>query len=264
MSDSSKTTAISAGSDFKPNNPQYATTDLFALLLRLLEKWHIIAISAILCAVLFLVYTVNIIKPKYTATSKLYVVSASDSVINLSDLQISNYLAKDYIEVFDNWHVHENVMQRLNLNYTYRRLSGMVSVTNPANTRILEISVTSTDPEEAQLLAKTYAEVAREFITVKMETAEPTIFQEPLLPTSPTSPNKRKNMIMGFLLGMLAAAGIITVMYLRDDYIRTAEDVETYLKIPVLGTMMLQDESDDEPQPRKKSKGKKRSKKNDR
>jgi len=252
MSDTNNKT----GSVVKSNNPQYTTIDLYALFLRLLEKWWIIAISAILCAVAFEVYTVKMIKPKYTATSKLYVVSASDSVINLSDLQISNYLANDYIEVFDNWHVHETVLQKLNLDYTYSNMSGMVKVTNPSNTRILEISVTSTDPAEAQLIAKTYAEVAREFITVKMETAEPTIFQEPLLPTSPTSPSKMKNTVMGFLLGVMLAAAAITVRFLMDDYIRTAEDIEQYIHIPVLGTMLLEDEPEDIPTPKKKKKKK--------
>ena len=60
----------------------------------------------------------------YTATSKLYVVNTKDSAINLSDLQIGNYLASDYTEVFSNWHVHEMVLQRLGLDYTYSQLAG--------------------------------------------------------------------------------------------------------------------------------------------
>ncbi|MFQ9448332.1 MAG: hypothetical protein ACLR4A_14210 [Christensenellales bacterium] len=73
-----------------------------------------------------------------------------DSAINLSDLQVGNYLASDYTEVFSNWHVHEMVLERLGLDYTYSQLSNMVSVTNPQDTRILYVAVQSSDPQGGQ------------------------------------------------------------------------------------------------------------------
>ena len=218
------------------------TIDLKALLSRLLDKWWIIALSAIVCAVVFAVYSFMFASPSYEATAKLYVVSSKDSVINVSDFQISNYLAEDYVEVFKNWHVHERVLDKLGLDYTYTQLNSMIEVSNPSGTRILCIKATSGSAEEAQLLANTYAEVSKEFISVTMETTEPTTFEEALLPTSPSSPNKTKNTMVGFILGGLLACAVITVLFMLDDYVRTADDVEKYLGLPVLGVMMLQDE----------------------
>ena len=83
--------------------------DLVELMYRLLEKWKIIVLACILGALIAGVYTICFVTPMYTATSKLYVVNAKDSAINLSDLQVGNYLASDYTEVFSNWHVHEMV-----------------------------------------------------------------------------------------------------------------------------------------------------------
>ena len=192
--------------------------DLVELMYRLLEKWKIIVLACILGALIAGVYTIC-----FVTTSKLYVVNAKDSAINLSDLQVGNYLASDYTEVFSNWHVHEMVLERLGLDYTYSQLSNMVSVTNPQDTRILYVAVQSSDPQEAKDLADTYAQVAREFIAVKMDTEQPNIFEEALLPSRPSSPNKSKNVLLGFVIGLVLSCGIIVVQFLMDDRLRKQE-----------------------------------------
>ena len=216
------------------------TIDLYELLLKLVEKWYWVALSGIACMIAMLLYTNFFVTPQYKATSKIYVRNNKGSVLDVSDLQISNYLTNDYKEVFNNWHVHEAVNEKLGLDYSYSKLRSMLSISNPTNTRILYITATSTDPKEAQNLANAYAEVAREFISVKMDTSEPTSFEEALLPSAPSSPNRTRNAFIGLVLGCMIAVGIITARYLMDDYIRTEEDVEKYLHLPVLGMMMLQ------------------------
>lgn len=58
-------------------------------------------------------------------------------------------------------------------------------------------------------MADTYAQVAREFIAVKMDTEQPNIFEEALLPSRPSSPNKSKNVLLGFVIGLVLSCGII-------------------------------------------------------
>ena len=84
--------------------------------------------------------------------------SRTDSAINLSDLQIGSYLTSDYQEVFKTWEVHEQVLQNLGLDYEYEQLENMLSITNPADTRVLYITVNSDDPEEATAMANEYAD----------------------------------------------------------------------------------------------------------
>ena len=235
--------------------------DVYELLLKFLDKWRWIALCALLGAILTLGYTVMFVTPKYKATAKIYVVNSKDSVVNLSDLQISNYLAQDYIEVFQNWQLHEAVRYdleerakagdadalKLDLEkYSYSNLGKMITITNPTNTRILYITITSTDKEEARILANTYANVGKEFIANRMDTNPPTIFEEARTPTTRSSPSNTRNTIIGFVIGMLLAIVVITLRYLVDDYVRTADDVEKYLHLPTLGTIMLQKQSDDE------------------
>ena len=211
--------------------------DLIELLYRLLEKAKYIIAAAVLGAVIAIVYTLYLVTPTYTATSKLYVLNGTSSAIDLSALQIGTQLASDYKEVFSNWHVHERVIEELDLPYTYSQLNKMVSVSNAESSRILHIKVQSTSAQEAKLLADTYAKVAQEFIAEKMSTERPNIFEEARVPAGPSSPSKTRNTIIGFMLGAIAAAGVIVVQFLVDDRIHSEEDITKYLGLPVLGIM---------------------------
>ena len=215
--------------------------DLVELLNKILDHWVLIAVCAVVGALIMGIYSFYFVTPKYESTSKLYVVNSKDSAINLSDLQIGNYLAQDYQEVFTNWHVLDRVLEELNLNYSYSALRGMIRVTNPSNTRILYITVSSAKPQEAKDIAGTLARAACEFIAVKMDQTQPNIFEEARLPVSPSSPNKSRNILMGFLLGMLLAMGVVVVQYLMDDKVRTPEDIEKLLELPTLGVVTEQD-----------------------
>ena len=228
-----------------PNQRQAQTNDvveidLVELLLKYLEKWYWIILSGVLVAALMGVSTFRFVTPTYQSTSKLYVVSSKNSAINLSDLQIGNYMAKDYQQVFTNWHVHERVIAELNLPYTYSELNKMVSVNNPSDTRILYITVTSPNPQEAKAMADKYAKVACEFIAVKMDQEQPNVFEEARVPTTPSSPNKTRNLLIGFILGAMIAIAIITIQFISDDRVRTPEDVEKVVHLPTLGVVTEQ------------------------
>ena len=211
--------------------------DLVELFFNLLEHAFWIILVSILFAVGAGLITVYLIKPMYSATSGLYVMSRQDSAINLSDLQIGSSLTMDYQEVFNNWHVQENVLQQLNLNYTYEQLGSMIKLRNPNNTRVLYITATSGSPDEAKNLADTYAQVAREFIAATMDTQQPSIFMEALWPSRPSSPRLSRNIVIGFVIGFVLSAGIFVVRFLLDDRVRGSEDVEKYLNMPLLGMM---------------------------
>ncbi len=223
----------------EPMDKEYGI-DLYELFLRLVEKWYWIALCAVICTIAMIIYTNRFITPQYVATSKIYVANSKDSIISVQDLQLANYLANDYLQVFDNWEMHEKVIQKLNLNYNYTQLHNMIGVSNPSNTRILVIKCMSPDKQEAKEIADAYAEVALDFFPEKMDTSSPKLFEKALLPTAPSSPNKSRNALLGFLIGAFAAMFVIIVRYVMDDYIRTEDDIAKCLHLPTLGTMLMQ------------------------
>ncbi len=218
--------------------------DLVEMLYRLLEKARYIIIAALVGALIAGVITFQFITPTYTATSKLYVRNSKDSVVDLTSLQISSNIAADYLEVFNNWHVHQKVIDRLNLPYSLGQMQRMVSVSNKNATRILHITVTSTNNVEAQQMAETYAEVAQEFIAATMGTDMPSFFEHARTPLSPSAPNKARNIAIGFLIGAVLAAAIIIVQFIVDDRVRSADIIERKLGLSVLGMMPITTEED--------------------
>jgi len=246
-------TAPKAETDTQAAKNDVVEIDLVALFYRFLEKIHWIILTALIGAAIAGVISFKLITPIYQATSKIYIVG-SDTTISLSDLQIGSNLAADYSEVFKNWHVHELVDKRLNLDYSYTKLTSMLSVSNPSNTHVLYVSIKSPDPQEAKKIADTYAQVAREFIAAKMDMREPNIFEEAKLPDKPVTPKKARDIIIGFLVGALLAMAIVTIKFLSDDRICTSEDIAKVGKLPTLGMIPLQNLDRNNEKETKKSK----------
>lgn len=213
--------------------------DLMELFFRLIENAKKIIAGALVGMFIFAAYSFLLATPMYEATCKIYVMSASDSAINLSDLQIGAALTADYQEIFSTWEVHEQVLQNLGLDYSYNELENMISVTNPSSTRILAITVTSDDPAEAAAMANEYAAVASRYISDTMMTDEPSMLSKALEPTDPVSPRKVFNTALGFLLGALVMCAIVTVQFILDDKIKTAEDIRKYTGMPTLAVVPI-------------------------
>lgn len=215
------------------------TIDLLELALGLLEHWKLIAVTAVTGAVLMALYTFFLVTPMYKATATIYVVSRNDSVLNFSDLQVGSELTSDYIKVFEMWEVHEKVISNLNLDYTYTNMASMLSVTNTSDTRMLDITVTNPDPEEAAAIANEYADVGAKYISEKMKTDEPTLMSSARVPENPFSPNKAKNILLGFVVGFVLACGVVVVRILLDDTYKTAEDIRKYAGLVVLASVPM-------------------------
>lgn len=185
-------------------------------------------IAAVVAGALIVgVITIRFIPKRYTATSRMYMISASsDSVVDLSDLNIGASLSNDYVELMKSRPVLEDVINRLGLAYTYDQLSSMISLNVVSNTRIVRISATSTDPEEAMSIANQMAWTSKSRLPVVMDAPAPSIAEEAVLPKVKSSPSLSRNVMMGALLFLAAALAALTFTYMMDDTVKSAEDVE--------------------------------------
>ena len=231
------------------------TIDLLELFMGLLAHWTLIAATAVVGAVLMALYTFFLVTPMYKATATIYVVSRNDSVLNFSDLQVGSELTSDYIKVFEMWEVHEKVISNLDLDYTYTDMASMLSVTNTSDTRMLDITVTNPDPEEAAAIANEYADVGAKYISEKMKTDEPTLMSSARVPENPFSPNKAKNILLGFVVGFVLACAVVVLRTMLDDTYKSADDIRKYAGMVVLASIPLADAGE---QPKEKSEFKRR------
>ena len=176
-----------------------------------------------------------LITPKYTATSTMYMVSStSGSVVDLSDLNIGESLSQDYVELIKTRPIIEETIQDLDLDYDYETLLRMLELSVVASTRIIKISATSEDPVEAKNIANDIANKAEKQLPKLMDAPKPNIAEYAIVPEEKSSPSLTKNTMIGALLLMLLMMVVLTVMYLMDDTLKSAEDVEkTFGVIPL-------------------------------
>ena len=148
-------------------------------------------------------------------------------------------------------------MKNLDLELPYEELKEKISVENPEGTRILNITVEDSEPKMAQKIVNEVASISSQFIGDKMEVKAPKIIDEGQLPTHKASPNMKKNALLGLLLGLFLSAGMIVVVAIMDDTIKTEEDIEKYLGLSTLTSVPDRKDYINEKKHGKKKKGKK-------
>lgn len=220
---------------------QETEIDLVEIFYLLKAKLVPIILSAVICALGAAIFSFFIVDPTYSSTSKIFILSKSTSITSLADIQMSESLTSDYMELIQSRPVVEKVISNLNLHMTYEQMLGKMEVTNPPNTRILSITISDGDPRVAKVITDEFSEVSKKQISEIMKTDEPTIFQKGHVDGKPVSPNKARNTLIGGLVGLLLSAFIFIGIYLLDDTIKSQEDVEKYLGLNTLALVPLEE-----------------------
>lgn len=220
--------------------------DLLELFYVVLHKWKMIVLSLLLTGACGCLISVFLITPQYESTSVLYVLSKSTSITSLADIQMGSSLTNDYVEVVTSRPIIEQVIQNLGLtDETYESLKDKVSIDNPANTRLLKITVRDPQADVAKAIADELANVSKSFISIKMDQAAPTVTQYGYADGEPVTPNTVKNTVLGALIGAVLAIGVVIVSYLLNDTIMTTDDIEKKLGMTVLASIPMDAEEYD-------------------
>lgn len=206
--------------------------------------WHnlllIIEIGLCVGALAFL-FSSLLVPKQYVSTTKVYILNRqSDSVnVTYSDLQSGATLTKDYKELIKSLPVMEKVVAQLNLDISPEKLADKITVNSPADTRIIEISVSDTDPYMANAMANAVRIAASAQISQVMDIEAVNIVQKASYPDHASSPSVMKNTMLGCILGAILTIAVLFVLYLLDDTIKTPDDVEKVLGMSVLGTIPI-------------------------
>lgn len=209
--------------------------DVLYLLRKLWSRKFFIIFIALVVGTIALLGSVFLIKPKYTSTTRIYVVSRTADSITNQDLQAGSYLVKDYQEVITSNEVLSSVIDKEKLSLTPNELSSMISVTIPTDTRVISISVEDDNAQEAATIANTVREVAAEKIKAVTKVDDVTTLEAAEVPKEPSSPNIKRNTLMGVIAGGGLAVISIIILEVLDDRVRRPEDIEDVLGLPLLG-----------------------------
>lgn len=227
------------------DNEQEYEIDLKEIAIAILDRIWIVISVGIACALLVGIITKVFITPMYTSTTKLYVINKQNSENNITytDLQTGNLLTNDYIIQVKGTKVLSQVISELNLTDTEDELASRITVSNPENSRFIVISVSDKDPVVAQQIASCVAEVSSDVVKEVMDLEKVNVAEEANLPLEKSSPNLKKNVLLGGAAGVFVSLLLIVVFYLLNDRIRTPEDVKRYLGLNTLGQIPVLENS---------------------
>ena len=208
------------------------------------KRWIIVVAIPIIAALTSGIVSFFIIKPVYQASTTLIVgkkaSEAGQSAVQMLDntvLQANLQLAKTYATIAQSRTVEQNVLKALNLPLTVQELDSLITISPVKTTEILEIQVANTDPGLATSIANTMAqEFSKAVIEIK-KVDSVSIVDTAVIPTQPVKPNKTLNVLIAFVVGLMASVGLVFLLEYIDNTVKTSDDVEKLLGIPVLGVI---------------------------
>ncbi len=233
------------------NEVEINLRDVFQILL---SKWIWIAAAGIVVALAVGLVTRFAIKKKYTASVSMYISTvteqnqASGTVTN-SELVAADNLIKTYQEIVKSNTVLDVIAENFKAehpehakyNVSIGMISKAISVSVPTGTKLIKISVKTVDPVLSADIANTFAKYAGPEIIRITKAGDVQIVDYATVPTSASSPNLTRNVIIGFLAGAVLAAVFFVMKAYLDTTIYTSEEVQKVSRCPVIGTVPMID-----------------------
>ena len=210
---------------------------IISFLKHLLKYWYVIILIASLAVGAAYVYTTYFMIPTYRSTAKIYILNKQSENITTTDLSVSDLLSKDYMELMKDDVILEPVATALNHKYSSAQLRSFISVSNPEKTRFLVVTATCPNPEDAKVIVDSVCEISQDVFVEILNADRVNIISKGKIPHQPSSPNLFNNLIVGGMGGAALAVGIIFIIFLLNDTIKYAEDIERALDLNVLATI---------------------------
>lgn len=218
------------------NEDQEVEIDLKALFLKMKALWYILVMGVLIGAIVMTLYSIFLKTPTYTSTAQIYLRGSSKSV-SVSDLQLSTALSNDYLVLFKRRDNMQKVINELNLEMTPEELKQMINISNISDTRILQVSVTSTDPELSRDIANSAVEQGMDDIR-EIDSQEPYMVEKAIASSYPNGSSTLKMTVLGALAGLVIAMGAIFIKFVLSDNVQSVDDIENTIGVPVLAVVV--------------------------
>ena len=219
----------------------------------LLQVWEIIKEKLILFILICMVtctialcITKFLMKEEFTATAKMIVVQKSDSAsaqqnYTYSDLQLSQKLAATYSQIIMSEAISDPVISNLNLYDLYQidseKYGKIVKVSSANNTEVMNIDVTTNDPQLSTDIANEIVDVFEDKIYDIMQIENVTTLTDAKVPQKKSGPSTLRNTVIGGIIGLLIC-GVITILQLfTDTKVKTEEEVKKIFDYPIIGSI---------------------------
>ncbi|MDK0568204.1 Wzz/FepE/Etk N-terminal domain-containing protein [Clostridium perfringens] len=219
------------------------TISLQEIAYALKKRWKLIALITIAATLVSAILSFFVIKPQYEATTKLFIgkqESQDNNAYNNSDVMMYQQLMKTYAELAKTSDLVTKAVKSADLDYNQEEIKAILknlNATPSADTQILDLSFKGDNPKEVLKLTEA---LTNEFISESKElipNGNVQVIQKPQLPEKPVSPNKKLNILIAFVLGLMVGVGVVLLLEYLDNTFKSREELEKTLELPIIGTI---------------------------
>ena len=213
--------------------------DLYSFMKKVLHDWYYVLIGLLVGVLIASMYSTFMVKPTYSSNASIYL-RGSNKTISLSDLQLGSQLTKDYEVIIKSRPNMEKVIANLNLDISAQGLANMITVTNREDTRILKVSITTTDPYLSRDIVNEVVEIGMDSIR-EIDSQEPYVFERAIANGNATNASVMKLATTGGAAGAALVIALMFLIFIFGDKVSGIEDVEKILGVPVIGVVKEND-----------------------
>lgn len=207
--------------------------ELFQLLK---QNIKMIVISILIGIIVLGIMTVFFIDKKYESTSKLFLKpDVTEGITDYTQINSNNLMVNNYIEMLKGNNIQSQAAKELNMETS--EVNAALTISNQANTQIISITATTTDPELSKQIVDAVVKVFRKEVKETLNVNNIAVVDQAEVATAPVSPNLKMNLIIGALLGGFISVGYLFIKFMLDTHIHNKEEAEKYLGIPMLGSI---------------------------
>ncbi|NMH70542.1 capsular biosynthesis protein [Bacillus sp. RO3] len=184
-----------------------------------------------------------LLTPVYQSTTQLLVNQAKSEqpVYNAGEIQTNLQLINTYNVIIKSPAILEKVAGDLDNGLNASQLNAKITVGSEAQSQVINLSVTDTNPRTAANIANKTAEVFQSEIMKIMNIDNVTILAKAEIgeKQSPIKPKPVLNIAIAAVVGLMLGVGLAFLLEFLDNTIKTEQEVEKLLGLPVLGSIAV-------------------------
>ena len=208
--------------------------DLLELFRAVLKYIKLIIVLCILFGVGGFLVTKFLITPTYTASTSIYLtpqISESGS-LDYNSQMANSKLVTNAVNLLTQNNIMSEVAKDVGMENA-ASVKKCITVTNEANTEIITITATTTDPKLSKNIANGTVSTFTKTMQKNLNVRNIEVVDKAKLSYVPSGPNIKKNTMLATLVGGVIGVGYAVLRFLFDNRLRTKEEAEKYLGIPV-------------------------------
>lgn len=210
------------------------------------KKKTVFAVTALL-VLLAAIYSFILQTPKYKSTTTVVLTMSEGedaTTVTTNDITLNQKLLGTYVDIVKRDMVIDKVIDNLQIaNLTAAELKAATTVSTKTDTYVIDITVSNENAEYAARIANEIGKVFSEEISEMYKMNNVYILDSAKVNSTPYNVKPAKYIGIAFIAGIFISCALIVVMNLFDTTVKSADEIEKALKVPVIAQLAFYDDT---------------------